>query len=183
MSPIPGTVERLILQNQVGSAESSLKLSVFRINTPWFVCPPILRERASEEHDHPLTSDEKLVLVIVCWHLLLWSYLAFCWQAMLFVTSLPWPPSSFGSATFSQLFCSPLDGSETPSVLPPTTYRAPPTRPLSGPHSETPSSALANSPLSCLAGNSLSACACLQIHQEHWKEKHRPLLWDLPQII
>lgn len=59
-----------------------------------------LRRWASEEHgpsgpwspsDLWWTVLTKLFLVNMCWHLLLWFCLASCWQAMLFMSSLPWP--------------------------------------------------------------------------------------------
>lgn len=102
MSLTPGIVGNLILQNQVGLAKSCLEFSLFGINIQRILDACLLlflllflRGEASEEHGHlvhghPLTCDEitKLVLVNMCWHLLLWSYLASCWQVMIL-----WPPS------------------------------------------------------------------------------------------
>lgn len=105
MSLILAIIENLILQNQVGSAKSCLKFNLFGITFQSILDSCLLlflflRWWASEEHgpsgpwspsDLWWTILTKLFLVNMCWHLLLWFCLASCWQAMLFMSSLPWP--------------------------------------------------------------------------------------------
>lgn len=197
MSLTPGIVGNLILQNQVGLAKSCLEFSLFGINIQRILDACLLlflllflRGEASEEHGHlvhghPLTCDEitKLVLVSMCWHLLLWSYPAFCWQVMIL-----WPlvltSSTFGSDTLSQHFCSPLDGFETLGILPPVTLECTGShcmRPLwAHPERFFPPSLL-NYQWWYTCWKQLLWKAC-RFSRGHWKGKHRSaVLWDLPK--
>ena len=104
-SLIPAMTENLILQNQVGSTKSCLKFSLFGITFQSNLDSSLLlflflRWRASEEHgpSGPWSSSDlwwniltKLVPVNMRWHLVLWFCLASCWQALLFMSSMPWP--------------------------------------------------------------------------------------------